>query len=102
MAKGGGFAIRLKNKGSSGITEATGQKPLLVYVDKASDTLHIESDKVIESVRINDISGQLMLTKNFGNASFSEQIDLANMNKGFYVVSVKTETTQKSTTFIHL
>ena len=102
MAKGGGFAIRLKNTGSSGITEATGQKPLLVYVDKASDTLHIESDKVIESVRINDISGQLMLTKNFGNASFSEQIDLANMNKGFYVVSVKTETTQKSTTFIHL
>lgn len=102
MAKGGGFAIRLKDTGASGLAEAAQKKPLQIYVDEASDTLYIKAENNIEFVQINDISGQTLLAKNFQDGSTAEQFNLSGWNKGFYVVSVKTETTQSSTTFIHL
>lgn len=101
MAKGGGFAIRLLHSTGSGIAKVNQEKPLTVYVEKESDTLHVKAEKMIEAVKINNISGQVLFAKNFNDGSYSEQIDLSGFNKGVYVVSVKTEAALASTTFIY-
>jgi len=72
-----------------------------VYVEKESDTLHVKTKKIIEAVKINNISGQVLFAKNFKDGSYSEQIDLSGFNRGVYVVSVKTEAALASTTFIY-
>lgn len=64
MAKGGGFAIRLLHASGSGITEVKQENPLIVYVEKETDTLHIKTEKRIEDVRINDITGKHYLPGN--------------------------------------
>ena len=101
MAKGGGFAIRLLHSSGSGIAKVNQENPLTVYVEKESDTLHVKTKKIIEAVKINNISGQVLFAKNFKDGSYSEQIDLSGFNRGVYVVSVKTEAALASTTFIY-
>ena len=101
MAKGGGFAIRLLHSSGSGIAKVNQENPLTVYVEKESDTLHVKTKKIIEAVKINNISGQVLFAKNFKDGSYSEQIDLSGFNRGVYVVSVKTEAALVSTTFIY-
>ena len=101
MPKGGGFAIRLLHSSGSGIAKVNQENPLTVYVEKESDTLHVKTKKIIEAVKINNISGQVLFAKNFKDGSYSEQIDLSGFNRGVYVVSVKTEAALASTTFIY-
>lgn len=101
MAKGGGFAIRLLHASGSGIAKVNQENPLTVYVEKATDTLHVSAKKRIETVKINNISGQVLFAKNFSDGSYAGQIDLSGFDKGIYVVSVKTEAALASTTFIY-
>ena len=100
MAKGGGFAIRLLHASGSGITEVKQENPLIVYVEKETDTLHIKTEKRIEAVRINDITGQTLFARKYNDDVYSERINLSDFNKGIYVVSVKTAPALASTTFI--
>lgn len=101
MAKGGGFVIRLLDSTGSGLAKVEKENPLVVYVDKASDTLHVEMEKRIDSVQINNISGQILFARNFKDSSFSENINLSGFNKGVYIVSVTAEAAQVSTTFVY-
>ena len=101
MAKGGGFAIRLLHASGSGITEVKQENPLIVYVEKETDTLHIKTEKRIEDVRINDITGQTLFARKYNDDVYSERINLSDFNKGIYVVSVKTAPALASTTFIY-
>lgn len=101
MAKGGGFAIRLLHASGSGITEVKQENPLIVYVEKETDTLHIKTEKRIEAVRINDITGQTLFARKYNDDVYSERINLSDFNKGIYVVSVKTAPALASTTFIY-
>ncbi len=101
MAKGGGFVIRLIHSSGSGIAEVKQENPLVVYVEQETDTLCIKAEKEIETVRINDITGQTLFARHYNDGVYSEQINLSDFNKGVYVVSVKMASALSSTTFIY-
>lgn len=101
MAKGGGFVIRLIDPKGSGITEVESKSPLSVFIDSIAGTLHLQSEKEIDSVSIVNISGQNVFNKNTMKGVFSEDISLVGMPKGVYIAKVKAESITTSHKFIY-
>jgi metallopeptidase family M12-like protein/type IX secretion system substrate protein len=65
------------------------QPDLSVYPNPAKDVLNITTDKVIESVQIVSVSGQLMRTIQSDDAY--EEVNISNLQAGMYYVLIRTE-----------
>ena len=78
----------------STIKELSHQDELLVYPNPGNGKLKIASSFIIESVRIYDLMGKIVLEKNCHNKE--EELNLYNLKKGSYVViiNVQNEYTQ--------
>ncbi|MDD3321334.1 MAG: CotH kinase family protein [Paludibacter sp.] len=59
-----------------------------IFPNPVTSTLYVESDKNIQSVEIYDLSGQQIRSLKVGNSS-KISIDVDNLNRGEYLVTVK-------------
>lgn len=91
MAKGGGFVIRLIDKGGTGIGNVTANSNTSVYIDANQNILNVQSETSIRSVKAVNISGQVVLAEEFEQDAKKQQINIAGLNKGIYIIEVKTE-----------
>jgi alpha-glucosidase len=91
MAKGGGFVIRLVDGGTSGIGEVKTNSNVSAYIDANRNMLNVQSETTIQSVKLINISGQVVLTDHSGLGSLKRQINISELNKGIYIVEVQTE-----------
>jgi len=89
MAIGGGFVIQLKDL-STGIIPIANQTPVSVYVDEQSATLHINTDKDVNTANIYDVSGKCLLIKVFKSYSKPLTMGLSGLKKGVYVLKLQT------------
>lgn len=102
MAKGGGFVIRLIDPAGSGITYNDGKNsPVSIFIDRDTSKLIIDSNEPIQSVEIYNNAGQCLLRENAGDVIASQNVDLKNLNNGFYILKVKTEQETSSLKFIY-
>ena len=62
-----------------------------IYPNPAQHTLYIQSSETIEQVNIYDISGRMLLTREFISLP-NQGIDVSNLAKGIYLVKVRTAT----------
>lgn len=60
-----------------------------VYPNPCADQLQVSSEEKIKSIRICDMSGRVVLNKNYGDVN-SIKLDLASLSAGQYVVEIKT------------
>jgi hypothetical protein len=65
-----------------GVDEETGKFITHVYPNPATNVVHIEASSDIESIKVFDISGKLILTKN------SNIFSIENLSKGIYIIEV--------------
>lgn len=102
MAKGGGFAIRLKDPSGSSITyDESEAVSLSAYVDKETGNLKVTANETIESIQIYNNSGQCLLHKQISDGAMSHNMDIDGLNKGFYILKVKTEKKTSTLKFIY-
>ena len=92
-AKGGGFVIHLYNPSLTAIATID-PSTLSVYVK--NETLYVKSDEPVKSVRIYNVAGQLMLSR---DAAYD--ISISNLPRGVYIVNIKTDKIKKSFKIIH-
>jgi Lamin Tail Domain/Secretion system C-terminal sorting domain len=60
-----------------------------VYPNPCADQLQVSSEENINSIRICDMSGRVVLNKNYGEIN-SIKLDLASLSAGQYVLEIKT------------
>ncbi|HET9571562.1 MAG TPA: glycoside hydrolase family 97 catalytic domain-containing protein [Bacteroidales bacterium] len=91
MAKGGGFAIRLTESGSTGMVSNKDQSTISVLVDRASHWINVSSQEPIDSVELYSTSGILVYSQNnLADKATSRQFDLSRLNSGTFIVKIKT------------
>ena len=73
----------------STIKELSQQDALLIYPNPSNGKLSIESPFIIESIRVYDLMGKIVLEKNCH--SKEEKLNLYHLNKGPYVVLISTQ-----------
>ena len=73
----------------STIRELSQQDALLVYPNPSNGKLTIESPFTIESIRIYDLMGKIVLEKNCHNKE--EKLNLYLLNKAPYLVLISTQ-----------
>ncbi|NDW08580.1 glycoside hydrolase family 97 catalytic domain-containing protein [Dysgonomonas sp. 520] len=103
MAKGGGFAIRLKDPSGSGIADNDNEKTALsISVDKATSTLSVKSKDPIQSIQVYNNAGQCLISRNVAETGFTSQdIDLSGVGKGFYILKADTKNKTFTEKFIY-
>lgn len=74
------------------------QQDVAVYPNPASNELNIESTNTIEQIDVYSISGKLVQSLQGGDKY--QQIDISQLNTGFYYLSIKTTEGVSSTKFI--
>ena len=99
MARGGGFMIRLVEAESSSLSEVTSKSS--VYFDRASGMLHVKSEEPIQSVAVYNFSGQCLCQKDFADTNSAQRINLSQLNRGAYIVKIRTESAIDSMKFIY-
>ena len=62
---------------------------MLIYPNPSNGKLSIESPFIIESIRVYDLMGKIVLEKNC--YSKEEKLNLYHLNKGPYVVLISTQ-----------
>ncbi|MDR1380123.1 MAG: glycoside hydrolase family 97 catalytic domain-containing protein [Tannerella sp.] len=98
MAKGGGFAIRLREGDGNGNQEMPPVADFFsAYVDKASGVLHIKTDHRLNAVEIYDIAGRRIFSETCKSGAFTGEIDLSGLKSGYYITNLQTE--QKTGSF---
>jgi alpha-glucosidase len=99
MAKGGGFAIRLKDvtDDATVLTEKT--ETLSFYLDRQEQVLHLYAGQAIRSLSIYNAAGQPALKRT--NLTGRQPLPLAGLNKGAYIVKIETERGLKTSKFIY-
>jgi alpha-glucosidase len=99
MAKGGGFAIRLKDVTDDAtiLTEKT--ETLSFYLDRKEQVLHLYAAQSIRSLSIYNAAGQLALKKT--NLTGRQPLPLAGLNNGAYILKIETERGLKTSKFIY-
>ena len=100
MAKGGGFVIRLEESSGAGIENPGNKMSVSIRVDKITDTLSLNSEESMQSIRIYNLSGRCLLSKDLGGI-FHESIDLSGLDIGSYIASIQTASDNVSLKFIY-
>jgi hypothetical protein len=70
-----------------------------LYPNPASDLLHISSSKPISKIKIYDVTGKVILTKNFASKT-KIKLEITSLNKGFYTVIISDDYTERAFRFI--
>lgn len=69
-----------------------------IYPNPVQNTLHVRAGAVVESVRVFDLTGRQVLRATPNAESFS--LDVADLNKGVYLVSLKTGDNEVTTKLV--
>ena len=83
----------------TGVNENSDKKTISIYPNPVSDKLSIESDDLIHTIKMFDVTGQLILngqinnvqTKNQNSGLYQTSVDVSNCAKGIYVLQVYTD-----------
>lgn len=78
--------IGLENLGNN---ESSSKKSMIIFPNPTNDYFTIKSSEPLESVKIYNLNGQLVFHCDL-NKSFEFKIDVINLSKGNYLVSIKT------------
>ncbi len=65
-----------------GVSEEENSFKTHVYPNPAINIVHVEASHLIESIKVFDISGKLMLIKN------SNMFSVENLSKGIYILEI--------------
>lgn len=90
QAYAGGLFITVSGFFETGLSKITNNSATTAYVDKA-EVLNIKSESHIQMIRIYNLSGQILLNKEFSDNKQLQQISLASFSKGSYIVQIQTE-----------
>lgn len=102
MSQGGGFVIRLHDAKGTGIKNTQLKSGVSSYLDTSNHLLVIRSEQPLLSAEVYNISGQLVKSEMFGNESICyNQINLSGLNKGAYILKVKTSDTSSTSKFVY-
>jgi alpha-glucosidase len=88
MARGGGFAIRLKDVTEESAIRPVEEESLSLYVDRQAQLLYVYAGRPVQSLSVYNGLGQLVLKK---MAISGEPLALSGLNKGSYAVKIETE-----------
>ena len=72
--------------------------PFLVYPNPANNVLHISTELAIDSIKIYNMLGQLMLSQTEGEAATA--IAIADLSRGVYSIHITSGTVESSLKFI--
>jgi hypothetical protein len=72
-----------------GIQDVSSSAAFSIYPNPANDVLHIASDTELNSARVFDVAGKLVMEVHIGGA-FSNAMDISNLNNGVYFLEIET------------
>lgn len=81
------------NVGALGVNDVS-KNGIKTYPNPVKDIFNIEAQGKIKTVKVFDMTGKHLLTKNVNEAK--SQIDFSRLNPGIYIVSIETETGTQS------
>ncbi|MBK8242292.1 MAG: T9SS type A sorting domain-containing protein [Saprospiraceae bacterium] len=68
------------------------EEAVVCYPNPVQDKIFVEllnRDKLIQSIEVLDITGQLIIYKSFQGINFKELLDLGNLESGIYLIKVR-------------
>ncbi|OBQ54184.1 T9SS type A sorting domain-containing protein [Tamlana sp. s12] len=80
-------------------TEEHDINAISVYPNPVTDVINIKANTVIDHVEIVNSLGQQVLTLNGGQV-FDNRIDLSHLNKGLYLITIKSDNKAKTLKFV--
>ena len=99
MAKGGGFVIRLVEVEETGFVKSTNSTS--VVMNKETGQLNVQSKERLRSIQICNLAGQILFNKKITNEEYTQQINIADLKEGTYIINIQTESTLDSLKFIY-
>jgi hypothetical protein len=72
-----------------GMQDVSTSAAFSIYPNPANEVLHIASDTELNSARVYDVAGKLVKEVNISGA-LSKALDIADLNKGVYLLEVQT------------
>lgn len=90
--------INVKNKNSMMVSNPEGKSQLQLHPNPAVESLIIDSKDIIKTVKLYDISGQLLRSETINNPS--AKLNIGHLSKGVYVLKIETENASESRRFI--
>lgn len=82
-----GFTIKLNKNGFLKSDEIVSGEKISIYPNPSSDKIFINSESKILNVKLLDMEGRLLITKNVNEDS--TDLDITNLERGVYIVTVK-------------
>lgn len=75
--------------GGSSTTDFITQPNISIFPNPAKDYIHVQSDELIESIKLVDISGKEI--REYPTYNYEHRINIENINSGIYLLIVKTK-----------